>query len=137
MYSQKFQVFISSFTYYFNTLSTERNSSWLMYDWIKVLESRTSRVYYLALPSNTILSYFFLFFLIIDLYFLIPAVNAQIFNSTIEFVIPTVAATYDTKNRNWNTTSENRNKIKKFNSKSCKHLCEFHSLYYFIYLFFL
>ena len=31
---------------------------------------------------------FFLFFLIIDLYFLIPAVIAQIFNPTAELVIP-------------------------------------------------
>ena len=36
---------------------------------------------------NTILCFFF-FFLIIDLYFLIPAVIAQIFNPIAELVIP-------------------------------------------------
>ena len=42
----------------------------------------------LASPSNTILSYFFLFFLIIDLYFLFPTVTAQIFNPFAELAIP-------------------------------------------------
>ena len=38
--------------------------------------------------NNTILLCFFLFFLIIDLYFLIPAAIAQIFNPIPEIVIP-------------------------------------------------
>ena len=38
--------------------------------------------------SNTISSCFFFFFLIIDLYFLIPAVIAQIFNPIAELIIP-------------------------------------------------
>ena len=37
--------------------------------------------------NNTILSWFFFFFLIIDLYFLIAAVIAQIFNSLAELVL--------------------------------------------------
>ena len=37
--------------------------------------------------KNTILSYFFLFLLIIDLYFLIPAIIAQIFNHIAGLVI--------------------------------------------------
>ena len=37
---------------------------------------------------NTILSCFFLFFLIIDLYFLIPAAITQILNCIAELVIP-------------------------------------------------
>ena len=37
---------------------------------------------------NTILSCFFLFFLIIDLYFFIPAAIARIFNSIAELIIP-------------------------------------------------
>ena len=42
----------------------------------------------LYFASNTILSCFFFFlFLIIDLYFLIPAVIAQIFNPVAELVI--------------------------------------------------
>ena len=38
--------------------------------------------------SNTILSCFFFFFLIIDLYFSIPAAITQIFNPIAELVIP-------------------------------------------------
>ena len=37
--------------------------------------------------NNTILSWFFFFFLIIDLYFLIAAVIAQIFNPIAELLI--------------------------------------------------
>ena len=43
----------------------------------------------LDFASNTILSCFVFFFLIIDLYFLIPAVIAQIFHKIAELVIPT------------------------------------------------
>ena len=42
----------------------------------------------LDFANNTILSCFFFFFLIIDLYFLIPAVIAQIFNPIAELVLP-------------------------------------------------
>ena len=42
----------------------------------------------LDFANNTILSCFFFFFLIIDLYFLIPAVIAQIFNPIPDLVIP-------------------------------------------------
>ena len=42
----------------------------------------------LDIASNTILSCFFLLFLIIDFYFLIPVVIAQIFNCIAEPVIP-------------------------------------------------
>ena len=38
---------------------------------------------------------FFFFFLIIDLYFLIPTVTAQIFNPNPELVIPTGMSTND------------------------------------------
>ena len=40
-----------------------------------------------GLANNTILSCFLFFFLIIDLYFLIPAVIAQIFNPIAELLI--------------------------------------------------
>ena len=59
-----------------------------MYESIRALDSRCSIICNLASPSNTILSYFFLFFLIIDLYFLFPTVIAQIFNPTTELAIP-------------------------------------------------
>ena len=42
----------------------------------------------LDFANNTFLSCFFFFFLIINLYFLIPATIAQIFNPTAELVIP-------------------------------------------------
>ena len=45
-------------------------------------------VFNLVFTSNTILSCFFLFFLISDLYFLIPAVIAHIFNATAELAVP-------------------------------------------------
>ena len=42
----------------------------------------------LVFASNTILTYLFSFSLIIDSYFLIPVVIAQVFNSIAELVIP-------------------------------------------------
>ena len=56
---------------------------------IKALEIRTSIVFNLVFPNDTILSCFLFFFFIIDLYFLIPAVIAKIFIPTAELVIPT------------------------------------------------
>ena len=47
--------------------------------------------------NNTILSCFFLFFLIIDLYFLIAAVIAPIFNPNAELVIPLGTPTKEAK----------------------------------------
>ena len=44
-------------------------------------------IFNLYFASNTILSCFFFFFLIIDLYFLIPAAIAQIFNPVAELVM--------------------------------------------------
>ena len=45
-------------------------------------------LFYLDFAKNTILSCFFFFFLIMDLYFSIPAVIAQIFYPIAELVIP-------------------------------------------------
>ena len=47
--------------------------------------------------SNTILWYFFLFFLLIDLYFLIPAVIAQFSSSIEELLIPIETTSKETK----------------------------------------
>ena len=55
---------------------------------MKALEIKTSTVFNLFSGSNTILSGFFFFFLIIDLYFLITAVTAQISISNAKLVIP-------------------------------------------------
>ena len=52
----------------------------------KALEIKTSMLFNLDFANNTVLSYFF--FLITDLYFLIPAAIAQIFNPIAEPVIP-------------------------------------------------
>ena len=51
----------------------------------------------LDFASNTILSCFFFFFLIIDLYFLIPAVITQIFNPIVELAIPIGIPTKEAK----------------------------------------
>ena len=58
----------------------KKNSSWLIFELIKVLEIKASMPFNLEFANNTILSCFFLFFLIINLYFLIPAATAQFFN---------------------------------------------------------
>ena len=53
---------------------------------IKALEIKTFMLFNLDFANSTILSCFF--FLIIELYFLIPAVIAKIFNLIAEIVIP-------------------------------------------------
>ena len=55
---------------------------------LKVLKINTSILFNLVFAKNTILSSSFSFFLIIDLYFLIPTVIAQFFNPITELVIP-------------------------------------------------
>ena len=54
----------------------------------KALEIKTSMLFNSDFTNNTILSCFFFSLLIIDLYFLIPAVITQIFNPIAELVIP-------------------------------------------------
>ena len=58
-----------------------------MFESIKALEIKTSMLFNLDFANNTILSCFFFFFLIIHLYFLIPAVVQQISNPIAEIVI--------------------------------------------------
>ena len=53
----------------------------------------------LDFANNTILSCFFLFFLIIDLYFLIPAVITQTLNPFAEPVIPIGIQTKEAKEK--------------------------------------
>ena len=57
-------------------------------NWIEELEIKTSILFNLDFAKNTIFSCLFFFFLIIDLYFLIPAVIAQIVNPVAELIIP-------------------------------------------------
>ena len=55
---------------------------------MKALEINTYILFNLDFANNAILSGVFFFFLIIDLYFLIPAVIPQFFIPTAELVIP-------------------------------------------------
>ena len=55
---------------------------------IKVSEINTSMLLNLDFANNTFLPYFLFFFFIIDLYFLIPAVIAEVFNHIAELVNP-------------------------------------------------
>ena len=61
---------------------------WIICQSIKSLEKRASIVSNLLFPNNTILSCSFFCFLIIDLYLLIHAVSAVIFNPTAKLVMP-------------------------------------------------
>ena len=65
------------------------NSLQVISESIKTLEIKTSMLFNLDFASNTILSRFFYSFLIIGLYFLIPAVIVQIFNPIAELLILT------------------------------------------------
>ena len=55
---------------------------------MNALETKTSMLFNLDFADNTILSCLFFFSLIINSYFLIPEVIAQIFNPIAEFMIP-------------------------------------------------
>lgn len=55
-----------------------------MYELIKALESKFLIVFNPVPAYNFVLSCFFLFFLMIDFHFLIPAVNLKAFNLTAE-----------------------------------------------------
>ena len=80
VYSAIFQSFFLLSLFSLNTLFTE------IYELIKALETRTSIASDLVFSTNVVLSCFF-FFLIIDVYFFIPEVTAQIFDPTAEFFI--------------------------------------------------
>ena len=80
-------IFSFNSSYSFSTLFIETNSSWLIFESIRDLEINTSILFNLDFANNAILSCFFFFFLIIDLYFLISAVIAQIINPVAELVI--------------------------------------------------
>ena len=61
------------------------------------LEIKTFMLFYLNFANSTILSCFFFFLLIINLYFLIPAVIAQNFNPIAELVNPIGIPSKDAK----------------------------------------
>ena len=62
---------------------------------MKTLEIKTSMLFNLDFANNTIITCFF--FLIIDLYFLIAAVNTQILYPIIELAIPIRIPTKEAK----------------------------------------
>ena len=70
-------------------------------------------VFNLVFPNNIILLCFFYLFLIIFLYFLIPTVIAQTFNSTAELVVPTGAASNEGNAEIETQTTDSRTKNKK------------------------
>ena len=57
----------------------------------------TSMLFNLDFANNTMLLCFFFLFLIIDLYFLIPAIITHIFNVTAELAIPIGIPTEEAK----------------------------------------
>ena len=67
---------------------------------LRALGFKTSMVFNLDFVSNTILTLFFLFFLIIDLYFLIPAVIVQEFNQ-IEELLSSLEYQLKKQNQKW------------------------------------
>ena len=111
-----FRFFIESFisSYSCNALFTETNSSWLTYELIKALEIRTSMVFTLVFAYNTLLSCFFFFFLIIDLYFLFTAIIEKILNHTAKLALPVEIPTEEAKkSRIWNRSSNHRSQKQK------------------------
>ena len=68
-----------------------------MFNSTNAIEIKISITFTLGFAHNTILSWFFLFFFIIDLCSLIPAVNSQIFNPTAELAIPTATPNNEAK----------------------------------------
>ena len=79
---------------------------------IKALEIKPSIAFNLVFANNTVLSNFFLFFLITDLYYLIPAVIAQIFNPTAELAIPTGTPTNEANPETESQTLTGERKIR-------------------------
>ena len=84
-----FLVFSLISLYSDSTLFNKKNSSRLICESIKALEIKTLKVFNFVFADNNIYIMIFFFFLIIDLYLLIPAVIAQIPIPTAEPVIPT------------------------------------------------
>ena len=67
----------------------------------------------LAFGNNTILSRIFFFFLIIDLYLLIPETIAHVFNLIVEVIIPLEISTKDVKAETEIDTVTAKTKVRK------------------------
>ena len=94
MKSSDLSLLISEHHVLWNTLFTETNPSWSIYESIKSLEIK---LFNLLFANNTTLSCILFFFLIIDLYFLIPDLFAQIFNPVAELAISIEIPTKEAK----------------------------------------
>ena len=90
-YHLSLEFLVSSFisSYSFSTLFVKTHSSWQIFESNKALEIKTFLLFKLDFVNSTILSCFFFFFLIIHLYFLIPAVITQISDPIAKPKIPT------------------------------------------------
>ena len=110
----------------YSSIST--NSSWLKSESIKALEIENFVVFNIVSARNTILSCFFFFFLIIDLYSLIPAVITKISIVIAELAIPTGIPTKDAtaEIETHPITVEARYDLKPY-----KHFCAFYLLVHF------
>ena len=83
--------------YSIRILFIKKNSSSLITESTKALEIKTSILLNLDFANNTIYSCLFFFFLIINLYMLIPAAIAQMFNHIVQLLIPIGIATKEAK----------------------------------------
>ena len=76
----------------FITLFIKTNSSWLIFESINALEIKTSTFYVIYILVTILFDRVSSSFLIIDLYFLFPAVTAQMFSLIVELKLPSKEA---------------------------------------------
>ena len=86
--SFNFLIYSFKLSYSFGTLFIKINSAWLIFESIKALEIKPSMLFNIDFANNSISSSLFFFFLIINLWFLISAVIAQICDPIAKLVIP-------------------------------------------------
>ena len=92
----KFSLFSFTASNIFDTSFIKTNSSWLIFKSNKAL-IKTSTLFNLDFANNNVLSNVHFNFLIIDLYFSIPAVTTQIYNPIAELVAPIGIPTKEAK----------------------------------------
>ena len=84
---------------FFNTSLTKKDPPWLISKSLKALEIKPSKIFNASFASSRLLSSFFSFVIIIDLYFLFPGSITKKFNSTAELAISISAPTKNTKSK--------------------------------------
>ena len=94
----------NSFSKFFINTSSSR----LTFESTKALEIKISTLFNLEFANDNILSCFFIFFLILDLCFLVSAVTTQITNTIAELVIPIEIPTKKNKSSNGNASINGR-----------------------------